>query len=134
MENFDKINNYLKGEMPDKERTDFEKEVASNEDLAREIATQKFEEYFFEFAAKEDISQQIKKVQAEIPFPTNKEKSGIFAINKWWVQAAIAASFLLLLVTYLYQKEQYSTENILCLLYTSPSPRDLSTSRMPSSA
>ena len=26
------------------------------------------------------------------------------------------------------------TQNILCLLYTSPSPRDLSTSRMPSSA
>ena len=25
-------------------------------------------------------------------------------------------------------------ENIICLLYTSPSPRDLSTSRMPSSA
>ena len=26
------------------------------------------------------------------------------------------------------------TDNIICLLYTSPSPRDLSTSRMPSSA
>ena len=29
------------------------------------------------------------------------------------------------------QKQQ---ENMFCLLYTSPSPRDLSTSRMPSSA
>ena len=28
----------------------------------------------------------------------------------------------------------YVTENMVCLLYTSPSPRDLSTSRMPSSA
>ena len=28
----------------------------------------------------------------------------------------------------------FSTENWTCLLYTSPSPRDLSTSRMPSSA
>ena len=28
----------------------------------------------------------------------------------------------------------YETENYTCLLYTSPSPRDLSTSRMPSSA
>ena len=26
------------------------------------------------------------------------------------------------------------TERLICLLYTSPSPRDLSTSRMPSSA
>ena len=31
-------------------------------------------------------------------------------------------------------KTGISTENIPCLLYTSPSPRDLSTSRMPSSA
>ena len=33
------------------------------------------------------------------------------------------------------QKQRISgNENIVCLLYTSPSPRDLSTSRMPSSA
>ena len=30
--------------------------------------------------------------------------------------------------------EKVSTQNVSCLLYTSPSPRDLSTSRMPSSA
>ena len=30
--------------------------------------------------------------------------------------------------------EDFSEEQIICLLYTSPSPRDLSTSRMPSSA
>ena len=30
--------------------------------------------------------------------------------------------------------EKYNDEYIVCLLYTSPSPRDLSTSRMPSSA
>ena len=29
---------------------------------------------------------------------------------------------------------QVATDNPVCLLYTSPSPRDLSTSRMPSSA
>ena len=33
-----------------------------------------------------------------------------------------------------YQKIKYLLENKYCLLYTSPSPRDLSTSRMPSSA
>ena len=32
------------------------------------------------------------------------------------------------------QKENWSEDNLPCLLYTSPSPRDLSTSRMPSSA
>ena len=30
--------------------------------------------------------------------------------------------------------KNHSPKNITCLLYTSPSPRDLSTSRMPSSA
>ena len=30
--------------------------------------------------------------------------------------------------------KSYSGYNVTCLLYTSPSPRDLSTSRMPSSA
>ena len=31
-------------------------------------------------------------------------------------------------------RDKYSMKNLVCLLYTSPSPRDLSTSRMPSSA
>ena len=31
-------------------------------------------------------------------------------------------------------EEMDDSRNVLCLLYTSPSPRDLSTSRMPSSA
>ena len=39
--------------------------------------------------------------------------------------------------TFCYKRDPISTEaqlSIACLLYTSPSPRDLSTSRMPSSA
>ena len=32
------------------------------------------------------------------------------------------------------RSDEVKTKNISCLLYTSPSPRDLSTSRMPSSA
>ena len=42
----------------------------------------------------------------------------------------LAASFFSLIVPSL----DLSTERYGCLLYTSPSPRDLSTSRMPSSA
>ena len=34
----------------------------------------------------------------------------------------------------LYYLESYCKQLVSCLLYTSPSPRDLSTSRMPSSA
>ena len=37
-------------------------------------------------------------------------------------------------VLYEYTSSEYLTKNDICLLYTSPSPRDLSTSRMPSSA
>ena len=33
-----------------------------------------------------------------------------------------------------FQGEEFNTDIYSCLLYTSPSPRDLSTSRMPSSA
>ena len=33
-----------------------------------------------------------------------------------------------------YSKSRANSEGVPCLLYTSPSPRDLSTSRMPSSA
>ena len=32
------------------------------------------------------------------------------------------------------EKDSYAGKGCICLLYTSPSPRDLSTSRMPSSA
>ena len=35
---------------------------------------------------------------------------------------------------FLYSKKRYAAKLWDCLLYTSPSPRDLSTSRMPSSA
>ena len=33
-----------------------------------------------------------------------------------------------------FRHSEYSSKKYICLLYTSPSPRDLSTSRMPSSA
>eukprot|EP00829_Urostomides_striatus_P009479 TRINITY_DN2074_c0_g1_i2.p1 TRINITY_DN2074_c0_g1~~TRINITY_DN2074_c0_g1_i2.p1 ORF type:complete len:142 (+),score=62.80 TRINITY_DN2074_c0_g1_i2:118-543(+) len=44
----------------------------------------------------------------------------IFEVERYWAQAM--------------HLKQKITQSITCLLYTSPSPRDLSTSRMPSSA
>ena len=37
-------------------------------------------------------------------------------------------------ITALFNHSTYGAENLFCLLYTSPSPRDPKTSRMPSSA
>ena len=48
------------------------------------------------------------------------------AINKWFPKDD--------LTIYLWDDNNFSGLDITCLLYTSPSPRDLSTSRMPSSA
>ena len=49
--------------------------------------------------------------------------------------SAVRANKLLLTLGFLEEAERpSSTKPGVCLLYTSPSPRDLSTSRMPSSA
>ena len=53
-------------------------------------------------------------------------KSGIIAIS--------VALILMLIYIWIRFEWQFSLGAIFCLLYTSPSPRDLSTSRMPSSA
>ena len=51
-----------------------------------------------------------------------------------WKQNKRDDIFLLLYTQLWMVLEEVYMENVICLLYTSPSPRDLSTSRMPSSA
>ena len=71
-------------------------------------------------------------------YPTPKN------LNYWWTFGGILTFCLITqIVTGIVLAMHYvahadlafaSVEHIICLLYTSPSPRDLSTSRMPSSA
>ena len=61
----------------------------------------------------------------------------LFSLNYWWLVACQLSGALgqpFLLNAFVPYASQVYGENKSCLLYTSPSPRDLSTSRMPSSA
>ena len=64
--------------------------------------------------------------RAELPYLT--EPAGVFGVVRTDTQA------LLGVVSKQYEIVQNDSLLRICLLYTSPSPRDLSTSRMPSSA
>ena len=53
----------------------------------------------------------------------------------WVILAVVACYFLLPIIWLVIASTKNNTDLVsTCLLYTSPSPRDLSTSRMPSSA
>ena len=86
-------------------------------------------------------SERKDNLQGSVPPPRNR--NGIF----WSAMIGFGLVYLLLIasmiaadfgyVTFDDLRETFNDENVrysICLLYTSPSPRDLSTSRMPSSA
>ena len=52
----------------------------------------------------------------------------------WWGNVTFAIGLIAIMVGITYGIQPYGGHTMGCLLYTSPSPRDLSTSRMPSSA
>ena len=63
--------------------------------------------------------------------------AGVFTDNKWLVEGVdleIHRGKIVTLIGPNGSGKSTTAKIILCLLYTSPSPRDLSTSRMPSSA
>ena len=63
-------------------------------------------------------------IKDETIWCTQKAMAELFGIDKSGISRHIANIF----------KEEELQQDTTCLLYTSPSPRDLSTSRMPSSA
>ena len=76
-----------------------------------------------------NVSELIEKHAGELPENITASIQNIDYVS----QASVALSMLL---TNISQNPEAGLEELLsdCLLYTSPSPRDLSTSRMPSSA
>ena len=81
------------------------------------------------FGEIETFVNAIKSVQLSIPIPVNFGITGVELVYKETGSSTL----------YVVEKKIITTENSInffynCLLYTSPSPRDLSTSRMPSSA
>ena len=69
----------------------------------------------------------------DIDFILSKSDTGR---NIWLFSATMAREIKRIVDTYMVQPEEVriNRENIVCLLYTSPSPRDQRGSRMPSSA
>ena len=53
---------------------------------------------------------------------------------KWWIQVFTVDKDVKFMLMFRVDKLRKAVKYLYCLLYTSPSPRDLSTSRMPSSA
>ena len=75
------------------------------------------------------------------------DKNTVFPITKAWQKGQLAAkegrmdeardwfdSGIAMVATYSMENNEFADESIICLLYTSPSPRDRQKSRMPSSA
>ena len=74
--------------------------------------------------------KEMKKVMKKYKKMKRYMKSSMYEINK----LSGKKTFIDKLVDEYGENPNSVTENTYCLLYTSPSPRDLSTSRMPSSA
>ena len=66
-------------------------------------------------------------VQTDLPMPSAPEQRELEQLDAYWRTANYLAAGMIYLQDNPLLREP-------CLLYTSPSPRDLSTSRMPSSA
>ena len=80
---------------------------------------------------------QIRKQRQETVYKQQQLRRQIGEAITWFIVVAIIGGFAVL-VAGIWIKQakayEYKPRDYTCLLYTSPSPRDLSTSRMPSSA
>ena len=83
------------------------------------------EQYFSDFYKVPDITFDIKKLRAELDRVLKQKKFNTLGITNF---AAIPINRIP------GDTDSIKGHNVSCLLYTSPSPRDDATSRMPSSA
>ena len=120
MKNFDQIERYLNGEMPESERQSFEQEMAQNPELAEEVRLQRFEEDAIGLMIEDDLLAKIKQIgkekEAGIQLVSKKNKS---FLQLRWVQLAAAASVLLIAVFAIYNlsSSQLSAPELAALSY-----------------
>lgn len=74
MENYEKIETYLNGQMTKEEALEFEVKAEADENLAMEIAVQKFEQEAMELALEDDLRSQIKEIQINNSQKANSDK------------------------------------------------------------
>ena len=82
------------------------------------------------------MARKTAKMSLEVdgPFAQAKKAASDFGFNMMYTQALDESLRLIDIAQREYDEAVEDGDEIICLLYTSPSPRDLSTSRMPSSA
>lgn len=75
---FDKIENYLKGNLPADEAAAFEREVEADPGLAEMVDMHRFEREGMEFLVEENLKEKIKKWEAHPPGKGNGRRGGGF--------------------------------------------------------
>lgn len=119
MENIEKIERYLKGELSSSEKMEFEKRLASDKTLAEELAAFRQDELIIKSAVKRQL-----KVTAENALRNRKEKSvnRIIMMRK----IAVAAGFALIVAIGIWwlngTSGQDSTEQLVVQYFEMPIP------------
>lgn len=96
---FDKIEEYLEGNLSDEAKALFEQEISANPELAEMVDLQRFEQEGAEFLVEKDLRQKLKNWESNPPtLPTPEGKKN--GINKSWIYGAIAL-FLISVAAYI---------------------------------
>ncbi len=102
MKHFQRIEKYLKGEMPEEERQAFLKEMAEDSELAEEVKIQEFEENALEWMARENLRRKLQAHRKSLKGHSPKGRKGIFRLGDRanFLPIGIAASLLLILAIF----------------------------------
>lgn len=118
MNNFNKIEDYLDEKMSEAEVRLFEIQITQDEDLAKEVAMQRFERDVIQLASEDDLRDRIKNIQKASPERVTTTPSLKVASRKRWLLPFSIAASVLLLVGFFFQKNQYSNVNLVNSYYS----------------
>jgi hypothetical protein len=99
--NYDIIDQYLRGELKGEDLQDFEKQLAENNELTKEVALYKNieDEMSLHFSDKNNeqaLSNNLKNLNTQYFLPSQKNK--VIQFNKWWLLAAAGVIAIIVLV------------------------------------
>lgn len=113
MKHFEKIEQYLAGNLSTEETQEFEGQIASDPELAQEVESQRFEERVISLALEDAIREQVSAFRMEEGsvgselYPGGKIKS----MNRFFLPLSLAAS-LLLVIGYFFARNQYTNSSL----------------------
>jgi len=97
--NFSKIEDYLFGDMSEKEKTQFESEIATNNALKKEVNLHKIEHQTMELLVQKDLKANLNEWKKE-KLSTTQQEAPVISINRnrrLFTRLAAAASVLLII-------------------------------------